>query len=134
MCQAPELRRGCLESEPDFGSSAVPFAKVDDPAILLLAIGKISQDDLLTQAYGSRQSQKAAVGAQYKCSRGVLEEISLVGLALHDDGQLRRYSPGSAETWSDEKGLVMLVHHEIPTGPQIRLAPQIIRRLHFILR
>ena len=52
MFKAPELRGGGFEAKAKFGSAALLLTQVHDSAILLPAVGNISQDDPFAQSDG----------------------------------------------------------------------------------
>ena len=73
MLKAPEPWRGGFEAKANFGSAALLLTYVDDPAILLLAGGDISQDEPVGQSDGCGQGNKAAVSTKNDSTRGIYE-------------------------------------------------------------
>jgi len=90
--KAPEFRGGGFEAKANFGSAALLLTKVHDSAILLLAVGDISQDDPFAQSDGCGQSNETAMSTKYDSTRGVYEWNLAGQLTLRDHWQLRTHS------------------------------------------
>ena len=84
VLEAPELWARAFETKANFGSAALPFAYVNDSAILLLASGGISQDKLLAQSDRYGQSNEATVSTEHDSARGICKWTFVGQFAVHD--------------------------------------------------
>jgi len=92
LLKTPELWGGGFEAKADFDSVALLFTEVHDSAVLLLAVGDISQDKAFAQSDGCGQRNETAVSTKHNSTRGICEWSFVGRLALHDHRQLRRHS------------------------------------------
>ncbi len=92
MLEPPELRGSNLEAKANFGPAALSFTQVNDPALLLLASGHISQDEPLAQSDRNGQSNEATVSTEHDSARGIYEWAFVGQLALYDHRQLGKHS------------------------------------------
>jgi len=84
VLQAPELRGRAFETKANFGSAALPFAYLNDSALLLLASGVISQDKLLAQSDRFGQGNEAPVSAEHDSARGICKWTLIRRFTAHD--------------------------------------------------
>jgi len=111
VLKAPELRGGAFETKANFGSAALPFAYVNDSAILFLASGGISQDKLLAQSDRYGQSNEATVSTENDSARGICEWTFVGQFTVHDHRQLRKHPLGAPAVEPNLSAFSRPVHH-----------------------
>jgi hypothetical protein len=92
VLETPELWGGGFEAKANFGPTALLLTYVDDSAILLLAVGSISQDEPVAQTDGCRQGNETTVSTKHDSARGIYKWSFVGQRALRDHRQLRRHS------------------------------------------
>jgi hypothetical protein len=92
VLETPELWGGGFEAKANFGPTALLLTQVDDSAILLLAVGSISQDEPVPQTDRCRQGNKTTVSTKHDSARGIYEWSFVGQRALRDHRQLCRHS------------------------------------------
>ena len=123
MRETPELWGGGFEAKANFRPTALLLTYVDDSAILLLAVGDISQDEPVAQSDGCGQSNETTVSTKHDSARGIYEWSFVGQRALRDHRQLRRHSLGApAKVKTNAMGFGGPVHHMVLTytGPLAR--------------